>query len=347
MLIKKKIRIVVVDDSLFLRTLISKMFADEDDIHIVALAKNATEAQQHIDKYNPDIVVSDIEMPGMNGLELVKTVMAKKPVKFIIMSSLSCSVFEVLQAGAVDFIRKPDMSDAENKERFKTSLITCIKQAAKANLKAAVSSSTAPQRTQNLTISSTGECDIIAIGASTGGTQTITEVLKDIPKNCPPIVIVQHMPPGYTKMFADRLNQLCKINVKEATSGRVLRPGTAVVAPGGVQSVVKKTSDGTYVISCRGEEKISGHCPSVDNLFESVAKVAGARSIGVLLTGMGRDGARGMLSMKKSGAYTIGQNKESSIVYGMPCEAYKLGAVTKQLPHTAIAEDIVNRLNKS
>ena len=346
MLIQKKIRIVVVDDSLFLRTLISKMFADEDDIHIVALAKNATEAQEHIDKFNPDIVVSDIEMPGMNGLELVKTVMAKKPVKFIIMSSLSCSVFEVLQAGAVDFIRKPDMSDAENKDKFKTNLITCIKQAAKANLKAAVSSS-APQKTQNLTISSARGYDIIAIGASTGGTQTITEVLKDIPKNCPPIVIVQHMPPGYTKMFADRLNQLCKINVKEATSGSVLRPGTAVVAPGGVQSVVKKTSDGTYVISCRGEEKISGHCPSVDTLFESVAKVAGARSIGVLLTGMGRDGARGMLSMKKSGAYTIGQDKESSIVYGMPCEAFKLGAVTKQLPHTAIAEDIVNHLNKS
>lgn len=348
MIVSKKIRVLAVDDSLFSRTLIGKMLAEYNDIELVAFAQNAKEAQTLIEQHNPDIVVTDVEMPGMNGLELVKTVMAKKPVKFIVMSTLNCSVFEVLSAGAIDFVKKPNMADPKNKEEFKTKLISCIRHAVKANLSAATKSSKTitPTATQNLSLVRTNNCDIIAIGASTGGTQTITEVLKEMPANSPGILIVQHMPPGYTKMFADRLNQLCKVTVKEASNGDAIKPGFAYVAPGGVQATVKKTPGGQLIVSCHGEEKISGHCPSVDNMFNSVARTAGDSSIGVLLTGMGRDGAMGMLNMRKAGAYTIGQDEESSIVYGMPYEAFKLGGVTKQYPYNEIPGAIVNYLNK-
>lgn len=355
MLSPKKIKLLVVDDSLFSQALIKKIIAETTDIEIIATAKNALEAVQLIKQKDPDVVLTDVEMPGMNGFELVKKMMQEKPVRFIIMSSLNRSVFDVLHAGAVDFIKKPDMASADNKEHFKKTLTAGIRSAAKANLSATTQCSTSAKSVtagtsdadKKLIISKNNLAyGIIAFGASTGGTQTLTEILKKIPTNAPGIIVVQHMPSGYTEMFAKRLNQLCAIEVKEASNGDVIKKGTALIAPGGIQTSIKRTPDGRYVVSCHGTEKVSGHCPSVDHMFDSVARVAGKNAIGVILTGMGRDGAMGMLNMRKNGAYTIGQDKDSSIVYGMPYEAFKLGGVTKQVAYQDIASEIVNKLNR-
>ena len=355
MLTPKKISLLVVDDSIFSQAIIKKMIAETSDIEIIATAKNAMEAEQLIHQKNPDVVLTDVEMPGMNGFDLVKKIMQDKPVRFIIMSSLSRSVFDVLHAGAIDFIQKPDISSADNKEHFKNKLTSCIRSAVKANLSATkqcassgdLSSGNSDSCEKKLIITKSSlSYGIIAMGASTGGTQTLTEILKRMPTNAPGILIVQHMPSGYTDMFAKRLNQICAIEVKEASNGDVIKKGTALVAPGGIQASIKRTPDGRYIVSCHGTEKVSGHCPSVDNMFDSVAKVAGKNAIGVILTGMGRDGAIGMLNMRKSGAYTIGQDEKSSIVYGMPYEAFKLGGVTKQVPYQDIAAEIVHKLNR-
>lgn len=355
MLTPKKIKLLVVDDSIFSQALIKKIIAETTDIEVIASARNAMEAEQLIHQKNPDVVLTDVEMPGMNGFDLVKKIMQDKPVRFIIMSSLSRSVFDVLNAGAIDFVRKPDMASADNKDQFKKKLTSCIRSAVKANLNATKlcasstgSASAGSSDSSNKLIITKNNLayGIIAMGASTGGTQTLTEILKRIPTNAPGILIVQHMPSGYTDMFAKRLNQICAIEVKEASNGDVIKKGTALIAPGGIQTAIKRTPDGRYIVSCHGTDKVSGHCPSVDNMFDSVAKVAGKNAIGVILTGMGRDGALGMLNMRKSGAYTIGQDEKSSIVYGMPYEAFKLGGVTKQVPYQEVADEIVHKLNR-
>ncbi len=340
---EKIIKVLVVDDSLFFQKLISQKLSAYKQIKIVDIASNAVEANSKIIKHRPDVVTLDIEMPGMSGLEFLKQLIPKNPVPVVLVSSLDLSVFEALSAGAVDFVRKPDMSKDYTLTAFIKELSSKINAASTAKVKRELPIDV--RADVPLSRSMKNINTIIAIGASTGGTDAIYDILKFLPSYTPGIVITQHMPAGFTKMFADRLNRLCDMEVKEAAHGDVIRQGLVLIAPGDLHMrIEKKGSD--FCISCTPGEKVSGHRPSVDVLFESVAKTAKKNAVGILLTGMGQDGAKGLLNMKKNGAYTIGQDEESCVVYGMPMVAYNLGAVTVQAPLNEIARLLKIYLNE-
>lgn len=339
----KKIKVLIVDDSIFFRTALKKYFSSDPAFEIVGTSGNAYDAEKKINDCNPDVVTLDVEMPGMSGTDFLKKIMPLNPVPIVLVSSLNMSVFEALESGAVDFVKKPDSGNPNNFNAFCTELSTKVKIASNARAKRkSVSSVVSPLFLKK---KASDKCRMIAIGASTGGTEAILSVIKRLPKECPGIVVVQHMPPGFTKMFADRLNHLCEISVLEAQNGDRIQPGTALIAAGDKHMTVEKDMKGYYV-KCATGEKVSGHCPSVDVLFHSVAVKAGNGSIGVILTGMGKDGAAGLLKMHEAGAYTIGQDKDSSVVYGMPKEAYEIKAVTKQASLDYIPNVIIEYLNK-
>jgi two-component system chemotaxis response regulator CheB len=269
--------------------------------------------------------------------------MPQYPLPVIVVSSVSQNVLDALDAGAVEFVTKPNVTRPGGMASFVNELIIKIKIASTAkvgNLKRDYTPSK-PIANQGVDTMST----VIAIGASTGGTDAIHAVISALPRDMPPIIIVQHMPPVFTKLYAERLNNTCELEVKEAEDGDALKPGRVLIAPGNYQMRLAKRGTG-YIVKCTQEEKVSGHCPSVDVLFDSVADVAGKKSIGVILTGMGRDGANGLLKMKKTGAYTIGQDEKTSIVYGMPMVAYNIGGVEKQLPLDRIADEIIRYLSR-
>lgn len=342
----QKIRVLIVDDSIFFRTAMSRSLTNCPDIQVIDTARDAAEAEKIIVESHPDVITLDIEMPGMRGIDFMKKIMPVHPIRVVLVSSLSVNVFEVLEAGAIDFVKKPDMRDPAAFGNFSRELQSKIRIAAKANLckqggPCPKEVAAAPVRLTARLSASAGDL-VVAIGASTGGTEAILEVIRDLPVNFFPIVITQHMPPVFTRMFAERLNKTCQIEVYEAENGNRLRPGVAYIAPGDRQMMLHKDSGG-YFVRCVEGPKVSGHCPSVDVLFESVSKAAGAKAIGVILTGMGRDGAKGLLSMHENGAFTIGQDQNSCVVYGMPMEAFHLGAVDKQAPLKEIASILMNK----
>lgn len=346
-----KIHVLIVDDSLFAQAVIIKHLESDPMIEIAGTATDAFIAQEKIAGLSPDVVITDVEMPGMNGIELIKKVMAEHPVPFVLISASSINVFDALKVGAVDFVKKPDIAVPGSTDSFGDKLIQIVKSASNANIRAAlqIQKASVPASTPIIPIiqpEAKERCTIIAMGASTGGTETLAEILRRLPANCPGIVIVQHMPKGFTDLFAQRLNRLSKMEVREAKNNDRVEAGLVLIAPGGTQLTVKRDRGNCYYVRCMGEEKISGHCPSVDNLFTSVSEAAGSNSIGVLLTGMGRDGAQGLLKMKNSGAYTIGQAENGCVVYGMPFEAYKIGAVTDQVEYQHIPTKMIQYLNK-
>lgn len=348
----RKIRVMVVDDSVLFRSWLIQSINEDSRFEVVGYAINALDAKNKLPIYKPDIMTLDIEMPGMSGLEFLKEVLPQHPVPVILVSSLNVRVFDALAAGAVDFVRKPE-SDKGAKDLFITKLLSKLvlgsnakprlPSLAAATPTTAAAASPAPTRT-HLPIRSTS-VDLIAIGASTGGTEAILEVVRHFPAQMPGVVITQHMPAGFTAMYAERLNRICKMEVREAKHGDKVQRGLILLAPGGLQMRVVRMGAG-YAVSCTEEDKVSGHRPSVDVLFDSVASIAKNRAIGVLLTGMGADGAMGMLRMRKAGAYTVGQDKETCVVYGMPMEAFKIGAVCTQAPLGSIAQTVINRLAK-
>ena len=261
----------------------------------------------------------------MNGIEFISRLLPQHMIPIIVVSSISEAVFDAIKAGAVDFILKPEMQISKNVEEFINELITKVKTAKKSKL---------PERIRIIgeTVSSDMKFDsskIIAIGASTGGTEAVFNILKQLPPNIPGIVIVQHIPPMFSRMFAERLNNQTGLRVKEASNGDYIEEGKVLVAPGDYHMRVRKTGE-RYKVEVFQSEKVNGHCPSVDILFESVAKEAGNNAVGVILTGMGSDGAKGLLAMRGKGARTIGQDEKSCVVYGMPRVAYEIGAVEKQ-----------------
>ncbi len=348
----RKIRVMVVDDSVLFRSWLIQSINEDSRFEVVGYAINALDAKSKLPTYKPDIMTLDIEMPGMSGLEFLKEVLPQHPVPVILVSSLNVRVFDALAAGAVDFVRKPE-SDKGAKDLFLSKLLSklVLGSNAKPRLPSLASSaattattaSAAPLRS-HLPVRSSS-VDLIAIGASTGGTEAILEVVRHFPAQMPGVVVTQHMPAGFTAMYAERLNRICKMEVREAKHGDKVQPGLILLAPGGLQMRVVRMGAG-YAVSCTEEGKVSGHKPSVDVLFDSVATIAKNRAIGVLLTGMGADGAMGMLRMRKSGAYTVGQDKETCVVYGMPMEAFKIGAVCTQAPLGLIAQTVMNRLAK-
>ncbi len=337
------IRVLTVDDSILFRTVIKNEFAKIDDIEIIDTAANAAEAEEKIMRLNPDVVTMDVEMPGMNGIDFIKSFIPKKRVPFIVITSSPARAFDAISAGAVEFMKKPLVQNSADMASFCSKLAAAIRFLTKAKIKTPIPTHAAPAVQPALTLASSRPNAVIALGASTGGTDALIEVVKRLPKNSPPVVIVQHMPAGFTKMYAERLDRICAMSAKEAEDGDRLRNGLIIVGAGEYHLRLQKDARGYYVSSKKGE-KVSGHCPSVDVLFESVAETAGPHAVGAILTGMGADGAEGLLKMRKSGAYTIGQNEATCVVYGMPGVAYKIGAVMKQLPLDKIAEEIISKV---
>ncbi len=340
----KTIRVLVVDDSLMFRRLLIQGLSADPGIEVVAAVEDVYAARDAILKYKPDVMTLDVEMPKMNGIEFLRRLMPQYPMPVVMISSLNNKVFDALEAGAVDFVNKPSNLTPEQMNEFLTQeLVAKVKIASTAKVGKL-------KRVENPAdvkhVAPVGGKDrVVAIGASTGGTEAIFEVVRRFKKDIPGVVVVQHMPPGFTQMYAERLNNQCEVAVKEAQTGDKVLPGRVLIAPGDRQMrLVRVGSD--YQVECRGTEKVSGHCPSVDVLFRSVAKAAGSKAVGVILTGMGGDGAKGLLEMRNAGAMTVGQDKASCVVYGMPKVAYEIGAVQQQASITAIAGKVYSLLSK-
>lgn len=332
----KKIRLLIVDDSAVFRGIIERGVSADHDIETVAIATDPYEARDKIIEFSPDVMVCDVVMPKMNGIEFIRRLLPQYPIRVIVMSSVSDAVLDAMNAGAVDFVAKPDMSIGRTKDVFLKDLISKIKIAASANINIAnLHSEIARDSTRNEFAAvnqkntSSYSKKVIAIGASTGGTEAIYSILKKLPPDLPGILIVQHIPPLFSRMFAERMNNSTMFSVREAKTGDYVERGLVLVAPGDMHMRVKRLGSKLRVETFAGE-KVNGHCPSADVLFESVAKACGEDAVGVILTGMGDDGARGLLSMRQAGARTIGQDEKTSVVYGMPKVAYEIGAVEKQ-----------------
>lgn len=327
MVIDKKIRVLVIDDSILFREIIVKGISLDSNIEVVAVAANPFEARDKIIEVHPDVITCDVEMPKMNGIEFARWLLPQYFIPIIMVSSVSNAVFEAMEVGVVDFIAKPNSSSSNNTEAFIKDLICRIKTASMASKTAWLERK---KTTQNFSDNLPHDSEtIIAIGASTGGTEAIYNILKVLPPTVPGIVIVQHIPPVFSKMFAERLNNQTTLNVKEAESGDYVHTGKVLVAPGDKHMRIIKVGK-KYRVECFNGDKVNGHCPSVDVLFESVAEQAGSKAIGIILTGMGYDGAKGLLNIRNKGGRTIGQNEASSVVYGMPRVAFEVGAVETQ-----------------
>ncbi len=350
-----KIKVLIIDDSALIRQVISTILQDTVFIDIVGTSYDPFDASKKIKELNPDVLLLDIQMPKMNGLTFLKTIMSQKPMPVIIFSSFveqgSSNAFKALEYGAVEIIEKPKFSTNNEIEKYKTRLLNAIQTAFLAN----VNEKNMPEVVKDIPIATKYNIPIkkidfnnfiIAIGASTGGTEAIKRVLTQIPENFPPIVVTQHMPAGFTKSFADRLNNISAITIKEAEQNDILTPGFAYIAKGDKHLVVRKTAEKNY-IRLDDSDPLNRHKPSVDMLFNSVADVYGKDSIGILLTGMGADGSKGLKKMKTNGSYTIAQDEETCIVFGMPKVAINIGAVDSVLPIYDIAPFVVEIIKKA
>jgi two-component system chemotaxis response regulator CheB len=341
----KKIKVLIVDDSLMFRETISRGISIDNSIEVVATAVDPFDARDKIIQYKPDVITLDVEMPKMDGLEFLRRLMPQYPMPVVVVSSVDSKVFDAMKYGAVDFVVKPNLKKVDGLETFIDELIVKIKIASSVDLSTYNSNDLNKEeikQANGINIKNR----VIAIGSSTGGTEAVSNILKKLPKDIPPILIVQHMPPVFTKLYANRLNSYCKIEVREAKNMDRLNEGLALIAPGEYHMEIKKDSKGYYV-KCHKGKKVSGHCPSVDVLFNSVAENVKGKAIGVILTGMGYDGAKGLKRMRDKGAFTIGQNKDTCIVYGMPKVAYEIGAVKKQVALNNIPYIISTYLKKS
>ena len=360
---QNKIRVFVVDDSIFFRQMLIRDLQARSNIEVVGFAASAFEARTKIPSIKPDVITMDVEMPGLSGIDFLKELLPKFPIPVILVSSLNLSVFDALAAGAVDFVQKPDMRKDYSVKTFFTVLNSKIYIASRAKVNVNLAGKAAPgipagtaansaaapaaapgNLSSGLSLNIQNNM-VIAIGASTGGTEATLDVLKRLPADMPGIVVTQHMPPGFTKMYAERLDRICKLEVKEAQNGDRIRKGLVLIAPGALQMRVEKDLKGYYV-TCQEGEKVNGHRPSVDVLFHSVAKKIGKNALGIIMTGMGRDGAEGLLAMRQAGSFTIGQDKESCVVYGMPMVAYDIGGVCIQASCSNISNVLLGQLRK-
>ena len=338
----RRVKVLVVDDSIMFRKMLSEFLDEDPEIEVVAMAGDPYQARDMIIRFNPDVMTLDIEMPRMNGIEFMKKLMPRHPMKVIMISSMQQTPTDYAIYGAVDYLQKPhDMDGGAIYKWVHEELI--------AKVKAAYHDKLAEEKKKQIAVSPNNfkrkyNNKIVAIGASTGGTEAILSVVKNFYPNIPGTVIVQHMPPGFTEMYAARLDKECRVKVREAKDGDLVEDGKILIAPGDKHMTLMR-ENGRYYVKCFEAEKVSGHCPSVDVLFKSVAKAAASDAVGVILTGMGSDGARGLLAMRKRGAHTIGEDEKSCVVYGMPKVAYDIGAVQYQEPLENIASKIYNILN--
>ncbi len=349
----RKIRVLVVDDSALIRSVMKELINREADMECVGAAPDPLVAREMIKSLNPDVLTLDVEMPRMDGLDFLEKLMRLRPMPVVMVSTLtehgSDITFRALALGAVDFVSKPKIDIMRGMEEYAGEIIDKIRTAAQAKVRRAASPSPNSERLSADAIlpsvsgkfSSTEK--LIIIGASTGGTEAIKEVLTHFPADVPGILVTQHMPEAFTKSFADRLNNLCKISVKEAEHNERILPGHAYIAPGHSHLLLKR-SGANYMTELSQGPPVNRHRPSVDVLFRSAANVAGANALGIILTGMGKDGAQGMLEMRQAGSHTIAQDEASCVVFGMPREAIALGGASEVVPLQGIARHTLDYL---
>lgn len=356
----EKIKVLIVDDSALVRQTLESILSSDPMIEIVGVAADPYIAVERIKECTPDVITLDIEMPRMDGLTFLKKLMSQHPIPVVIISTLTQkgtdSALLALEYGAVEIYAKPKVNTKDLLEKAKVELCDKVKAAAQSKLRrktfssSPVHSEIAPklsadaviQRGSTTSLVQTTET-VIAVGSSTGGTEALRVFLEGFPADCPGIVVVQHMPEMFTKQFAKRLDDLCKVTVKEAENGDKVLRGHVLIAPGGKHLLLKR-SGAVYHVEVVDGPLVNRHRPSVDVMFRSVARYAGKNVIGVILTGMGDDGAKGMLEMKEAGAYTIAQDEASCVVFGMPKEAIKLGGVDKILPLTEISKQVLSKV---
>lgn len=351
----KKIKVMIVDDSAVVRQVLTEKLRSSPEIEVLGSASDPIFAIDKMNQNWPDVIVLDVEMPRMDGITFLKKIMAQRPTPVIICSTLTVkgaeTTVQALAAGAISIVTKPKAGLKSYLQDASNDLVHQVKVAAKANLKRIshheVANKVIPKLGTDAVLPANSHAmaqttdRIIAIGTSTGGTQALEKVLTALPRVCPGIVIVQHMPESFTAAFANRLNQLCEIEVKEAASGDRVISGRALIAPGGKHMLLKR-SGAQYHVDIVDGPPVSRHKPSVNVLFRSVAQSAGKNALGIIMTGMGEDGAQGLKEMRDVGALTLGQDEESCVVYGMPKEALKLGAVERQVSLTKFASEIVS-----
>ncbi|MDH4121633.1 MAG: chemotaxis response regulator protein-glutamate methylesterase [Deltaproteobacteria bacterium] len=343
------IQVLLVDDSPLVLDLLQRGLALDSSIQVVGTAKSGQEALMKVNTLSPQVMTLDVEMPGMNGVDVLRHIMPVKPLPVVMVSALTKRgqqiTLDALEAGAVDFVTKPSAEEGVGFDDMILELRTKIKIARMAKVAHWKGKNPPPTASgPDLHLQQTPEW-IVAIGASTGGTDAVREILTRLPSAIPPVVITQHMPARFTAMFANRLNEICRIRVKEAEDGEALQAGTAYLAPGGFQFSIHRVQ-GRLIARVYAGPKVNGHCPSVDVLMHSVAETMGNHAVGVMLTGMGGDGAEGMLNMKQQGAVNIAQNEETCVIFGMPKVAWEKGAVEELVPLPRMAETIVGILEK-
>ena len=353
---EKKIKVLVVDDSAVVRKILSTGLGRDPEIEVVGTAADPFIARDKIISLRPDVLTLDVEMPRMDGISFLQRLMVYYPLPVIMVSSLTqagCeTTLKALEVGAFDFVAKPSLDVSHSLEEIISEIVEKVKAASRAKIKkrelpgdgGVKNGAVKPVQVQasQALIKSTHK--IVAIGASTGGTEALKEVLMQMPPNAPGILIVQHMPQLFTKSFAERLDSLCSIEVREARDGDSIIPGLALIAPGNYHMELRRNG-ARYFVTTNQSPPVRRHRPSVEVMFESVAKYAGANAIGVIMTGMGDDGANGLLRMKESGAQTMAQDEESCVVFGMPKEAIKLGAANTVVSLQKITPTILSLLN--
>ncbi|HTD89524.1 MAG TPA: chemotaxis response regulator protein-glutamate methylesterase [Burkholderiales bacterium] len=343
-----KIRVIIVDDSLVMRDLIAQIVRAEPDMVVAATAQDPFDAREKIKVLSPDVVLLDIEMPRMDGLTFLERIMRLRPMPVVMVSTLTVAggkaTLRALELGAVDFVTKPATRiSSDVMESFAADIAAKIRiAAASAPAIARRGLVTAPAiaRPSSAGLGVAAHNAVVAIGASTGGIEAITTVLCGLPEGMPPILIVQHLPQPFTKLFAGRLDTLCALKVKEAEQGDILHPGHVYIAPGNRHLRLGRGVSG-FVTLLSDDPLLNGHRPAVDHLFNSVAQLAGSAAVGVILSGMGADGAEGLYRMRQAGAMTVGQDASTCVVYGMPRAAYELGAVSRQVPLENVANEVL------
>ncbi len=336
------VRVLIVDDSALMRQLISTMLSSDPEIEVVGTAPDPHVAREKIKSLNPDVVTLDVEMPRMDGLTFLRKIMSLRPMPVVMISTLTQAgaevTLEALEIGAVDFIAKPVTDVASAMGELAADMQGKVKAAARSSARVRRPHQSMVRQPRPLLNRSTGK--IVCIGASTGGVEALKEILMRLPADCPPILVTQHMPATFTPAFARRLDHECPMAVSEAIHSQRIEAGHAYIAPGGYHLELVR-SGSNFACSVHDGPAVSGHRPSADVLFRSAARIAGSISIGVILTGMGKDGADGLLDLRQAGATTLGQDEASSLIYGMPRVAFERGAVIRQLPLTEIADAIV------
>ena len=345
----QKIRVLIVDDSAVIRKLLEKIFSSCPDIEVVATASDPYIARDKLVALKPDVMTLDVEMPRMDGISFLEKVMEHFPTRTIIFSSLaktgSETYFRALEAGAIEIMEKPSIDVSQTLEVLSKSIVEKVREVAKARInpvKKIVSPSTPVVKTQTAMVRTTHQ--MIAVASSTGGTEALKVFLSGMPADIPGTVVVQHMPPGFTKSFADNLNMMFPFEVKEAQEGDQVVPGRVLIAPGNFHMEITR-SGAYYHVKLHQGPALHSVRPAADYLMKSVAKFVGKNAMGVVLTGMGKDGAEGLLEMKNAGAYTLAQNEETCVVYGMPAAAVALGAADKVLPLDKIAGDLLKHVS--